>query len=116
MRRGRERVRGTKQDERERYKYEDNKDAMPGTLHPGLTRRYERARESEVVNGHQKRGKRALLEDAHRYDSDSLGLSTVWRARESLEGEEMNVIGKRECRRVRERRKEDEGREKESKD
>ena len=41
-------------------------DAMPGTLRPGLTRRYERARESEVVKGHRKRGERALLEDVRR--------------------------------------------------
>ena len=73
---------------------------MPGTLRPGLTRRYKRARESEVVKGRQKRGKRALLEDARCYNSDLLGLSAVWRARKLLEGEEMNVIGECECRRV----------------
>ena len=49
-----ERGHWTRRDERERY--EDNKDVMPGTLRPGLTRRYERARESEVVKGHRKRG------------------------------------------------------------
>ena len=78
---------------------------------------YERARESEVVKGRQKQGKRVLLENTHRYDSDSLGSSMVWRARESLEGEEMNVIGESECRRVRERREENEKkRERKSKD
>ena len=41
-----------KRDERERY--EDNEDAMPGTLHPGLTRGYERVRKSEVVKGRRK--------------------------------------------------------------
>ena len=61
---------------------------MPGTLRPGLTRGKERARESEVIKGRRKRGKPALLEDARRYDSDSLGSSVVWRAWESLEGEE----------------------------
>ena len=35
----------------ERERYGDNEDAMPGTLRPGLTRRDERARESEVVKG-----------------------------------------------------------------
>ena len=70
-----ERVRGTKQDEREHY--EDNEDAMPGTLHPGLTRRNERARESEVIKGRRKQGKRVLLEDVRRYDSDLLGSSAV---------------------------------------
>ena len=43
------------------------------------------------------------MEDARRYDSDSLGSSVNWRARESLEGEEMDDIEERECRRVRER-------------
>ena len=76
---------------------------MPGTLCPGLTRRDERARESEVVKGRRQRGKRVLLEDARRYDSDSLGSSANWRARGSLEGEEMDDIEERECRRVRER-------------
>ena len=41
-------------------------DVMPGTLRPGLTRRYERVRESKVVRGRRKRGERALLEDARR--------------------------------------------------
>ena len=44
-----ERVHGTKWDEREHY--EDNKDAMPGTLRLGLMRKNERVRESEVVKG-----------------------------------------------------------------
>ena len=57
---------------------------MPGTLRPGLTRRDARARESKVVKGRRQRGKRALLEDARRYDSDSLGSSAVWRARKSF--------------------------------
>ena len=60
---------------------------MPGTLRPGLTRGNERARENEVVKSRRKREERALLEDAHRYDSDSFGSSAAWRARESLEGE-----------------------------
>ena len=51
---------------REREHYGDNEDAMPGTLRPGLTRRDERARESEVIKGRRQRGKRALLEDARR--------------------------------------------------
>ena len=61
---------------------------MPGTLCPGLTKGNERVRESEVVKGRRKREERAPLEDARRYDGDLLGSSAVWRARESLEGEE----------------------------
>ena len=57
---------------------------MPGTLRPGLTRKNKRVRESEVVKGRRRREKRALLEDVRRYNSDSLGSSVVWRARESF--------------------------------
>ena len=89
-RRRQERVRGTRRDEGEHY--EDNEDAMPGTLRPGLTRGNERARESEVIKSRRKREEPALLKDARRYDSDSSGSSANWRARESLEGEEVDVI------------------------
>ena len=73
---------------------------MPGTLRPGLTRGNERVRESEVVKGHQKREERALLEDVCRYDSDLLGSSMVWRARELFGGGKTSIIGDHECRRV----------------